>query len=608
MTRHSTKDVDEEEGSERAPFLDNGDRVVDRDDGAGDEFLTTQDTTPAWKKPSIHWLAPFALFAAICRGMTLAPRVEVYTALTCLALKPQAVFPNASVPVDSFAARSLSYSFDVFPPLYIRAIEDFADYSASDPTSSADEEVEVPVDTDPSQLPEPTKACSKSPDVQSSAARLQTAISITMGLLSALTTPYWGTLADSIGRTRVLTFCALGLLVTDVVFLLVCRFRFSMSRWVLVMGPIVEGLMGGWTAMQAAINAYASDAINPQDRVKIFSRFFGLIYIGVALGPVISGFLVKMTDNLISVFYLSASSWLLLALLFATALPESLSQETMTKKRHEREAKRLAHKGSWLNFAAPLIIFVPRKRVGRLRRDWNVTMIGMAAFCMLLVYGIYHMKFAYAIFVYAWGSEQLGYYLAYIGAARAVHLLILLPAIIRLIRHYYPSSTTSNSLPTDHRMATCSVALDVLAYTLTSISPPSAMWAFVIFTSMSSFAGGALPSMHSLALGILTAQEKEAAEAAGDDGSAGEVNHAGKLFGAFGLVQATSQILLGPLMFGALYSVTVYSFPKAIFVVAACLLVTSFLCLTAVRLSEEDKHRAEEAAIERERERGTGHH
>ncbi|KZT59128.1 MFS general substrate transporter [Calocera cornea HHB12733] len=602
MTVSSAKDGDEEERNERAPFLERQDRVVDRDDGADDEFVTPQDTTPAWRKPSIHWLAPFALFAAICRGMTLAPRVEVYTALTCLALNPQAVFPNASLPIDdsSLSARSLSWSFDVFPPVYIRAIEEFGDYGAYD------DEVEVPVDADPSQLPEPSKACSKSPDVQSSAARLQTAISITMGLLSALTTPYWGTLADSIGRTRVLTFCALGLLTTDLVFLLVCRFRFSVSRWVLVMGPTVEGLMGGWTAMQAAINAYASDAINPQDRVKIFSRFFGLIYIGVALGPMISGSLVKLTDNLISVFYLSASSWLLLAVLCATALPESLSKETMAKKRDEREKKRLTDKGNWWNFAAPLVIFVPRKRPGRVRRDWNVTLIGTAAFCMLLVYGIYHMKFAYAIFVYAWGSEQLGYYLAYIGAARAVHLLLLLPAIIRLIRRYYPS-TASHSLPVDHRMATISVALDVVAYTLTSISPPSAMWAFVIFTSMSSFAGGALPSMHALSLGILTAQEKEAAEEAGDDGSAGEVNHAGKLFGAFGLVQATAQILLGPLMFGALYSVSVYTFPKAIFVVAACLLATSFLCLTGVRLSEEDKQRAEEGAIERDR-GGSSHH
>ncbi|EJU04645.1 hypothetical protein DACRYDRAFT_47146 [Dacryopinax primogenitus] len=302
-----------------------------------------------------------------------------------------------------------------------------------------------------------------------------------------------------------------------------------------------------------------------------------------------------MTNNLISVFYLSASSWLLLALLCAVALPESLSIETRDKKRVEREHKRLARTGRWWDFAAPLAIFVPKKRVGRFRRDWNLLAVGTAAFTMLLVYGIYHMKFQYAIFTYAWGSEQLGYYLAYIGSARAVHLLLLLPAVIRLIRHYYGT----HSLSTDHRLATFSVALDVLAYTLTSLSPPSAMWAFVLFTSMSSFAGGALPAMHALALGILTAQEKEEAEAAGS-GVSVEVNHAGRLFGAFGLVQATSQILLGPLMFGALYSISVYSFPKAIFVVAAGLLAVACFCLTTVRLSKEDKHRAEEGAIERE--------
>jgi hypothetical protein len=37
------------------------------------------------------------------------------------------------------------------------------------------------------------------------------------------------------------------------------------------------------------------------------------------------------------------------------------------------------------------------------------------------------MKYLYAGHVYAWGVEQLSYYMSFIGGARAVFLLFLLP-------------------------------------------------------------------------------------------------------------------------------------------------------------------------------------
>ncbi|KAJ3496074.1 hypothetical protein NMY22_g19857 [Coprinellus aureogranulatus] len=39
-------------------------------------------------RPRPLWLVPFAIIAALVRGMTLAPRVEVYTQLACYSLHP----------------------------------------------------------------------------------------------------------------------------------------------------------------------------------------------------------------------------------------------------------------------------------------------------------------------------------------------------------------------------------------------------------------------------------------------------------------------------------------------------------------------------------------
>ena len=59
------------------------------------------------------------------------------------------------------------------------------------------------------------------------------------------------------------------------------------------MAPIIEGLLGGFPSVQSATFSYLSDCTSPGSRAKIFSRFTGAFYIGSAIGPIISDFLVQ---------------------------------------------------------------------------------------------------------------------------------------------------------------------------------------------------------------------------------------------------------------------------------------------------------------------------
>ncbi len=52
--------------------------------------------------------------------------------------------------------------------------------------------------------------------MQSGAARLQTIMTTTMGILSALTTGWWGHFGETHGRTRVLAVSTFGLFMTFV--------------------------------------------------------------------------------------------------------------------------------------------------------------------------------------------------------------------------------------------------------------------------------------------------------------------------------------------------------------------------------------------------------
>ncbi len=89
-----------------------------------------------------------------------------------------------------------------------------------------------------------------------------------------------------------------------------------------------------------------------------------------------------------------------------------------------------------------------------------------------------------------------------------------------------------------------------------------------------------MPAVQSLALCILHARTLiaggEVSEGKGGDG-------VGKLFGAFAVIQATGQMILGPMMFGLIYSETVATFPKTIFVVAAGILLFALVCMMLVR-------------------------
>lgn len=57
----------------------------------------------------------------------------------------------------------------------------------------------------------------------------------------------------------------------------------------------------------------------------------------------------------------------------------------------------------------------------------------------------------------------------------------------------------------------------------------------------------------------------------------------GTLFGAFAVLQALGQMILGPMLFGLVYSTTVARYPKAVFILSSALLLGSFGALLAVR-------------------------
>lgn len=128
--------------------------------------------------------------------MTTAPRVQVYTQLACNAVYPPPdhsnyiLSPHLSLP---------------FVPATEHAIVTPIHFPRSSPSTESTNSEE------PRVLSE---RCFSDPAVQAGAARLQTIMATTMGLLSVCTTAWWGHYGQKHGRTKVLAASTLGSLFT----------------------------------------------------------------------------------------------------------------------------------------------------------------------------------------------------------------------------------------------------------------------------------------------------------------------------------------------------------------------------------------------------------
>lgn len=106
-----------------------------------------------------------------------------------------------------------------------------------------------------------------------------------MGILAVLTTGFWASLSDIHGRTLVLAISIFGVLITDANFLLTAHFSNYLPGGYrfLIIGPLLDGLAGGYPTGTAATHAYIGDCTPATNRARMFSLNAGLAFVGSTL-------------------------------------------------------------------------------------------------------------------------------------------------------------------------------------------------------------------------------------------------------------------------------------------------------------------------------------
>ncbi|PFH45582.1 hypothetical protein AMATHDRAFT_77985 [Amanita thiersii Skay4041] len=513
---------------------------------------------PWWRTPSPWWLLSVVPFSPIALSATIAPQIEIYTRLACKVHKP-----------DIYDGHSLLLIQESLPYLGSNIL--------INPDSSMLYLHKANLITPILKLiaegsPPGTKQCATDPVVQAAVAKLITIITLSMGVLSCLTTAWWGAFSDRYGRMTVLRIAIIGPLITDLILILVASYteNFPGGYWFLIIGPLIEGILGGISATAAATHAYFADTTTDENRSWIFSLNLGLTYTGYAVGPTLGSFLIHLTGHTLYVFYAAMCIHLTYAIIVWFFAPESLSrkkmQESRAKYRRDLDPSRGSTEQStklihlvrqMFRFLSPLSVFIPTIQeingdpTKKWRRNWNLALVANS----------YNYQFQFATSAFGWTPEALGYWISVIATARAIFLTVLLPSETSTpprLRH---------SPSFDLNMARSSLAIDTISFTCIGLFPTSL--SFIIFSVMGAAGAGSVPAAQTVALALYIRNNG---------------TESGRLFGALSMMQALCSSILGPAMYGMIYMATVSWFPQAIFFVCSLAHLVALVCLSMVHM------------------------
>ncbi|CAE6448464.1 unnamed protein product [Rhizoctonia solani] len=462
------------------------------------------------------------------------------------------------------------------------------------------------------------KRCSQDPVVHRAAAKLATRITNAEGILSCLTLGWWTQYSDRAGRKVVFALSIFTVFITDLMLLLVASKAEVLPGGyrLLILGGFINGLTGGLAATTATCHAYIADYSSPSARSRIFSYWTGCIFAGKALGPSLGSLLTFYSNDLLSVFYVSAILHFIYLMFMGFVIPESLSDEARATARELYEADMKHYPRTILGFlwrlkafVRPLGVFMPGRLsvVRRRARDWNLVLVGIAATAVAINVGSYQFQYQYTIKAFSWNSVQLGYWLSLVGFCRAFYLLAILPIILKSLyardEQLFPGANSDDEKEAQVRrmdllVARSSVLIYLAGYTV--IATVTSQAPFIGATIILAFGGGFTPSVQSLALALSNPSAhiaRREARAHGAKIPLGAKQEIGRLFGAFAITHSLGAQVVGPALFNAVFGATIGIHPRAFFwlsalIVTVALAALSFICLnTEVECAAEDTER-----------------
>ncbi|KAE8349924.1 major facilitator superfamily domain-containing protein [Aspergillus coremiiformis] len=505
--------------SEQAPLLQQTSEE-DREDLDSSSRNSVAVNVCFWQsraKASVFWLFPFLLLYMLGYGGSAVPKINLMVLLTCK---------------DYLAERARSDPGFTYLPVILGQ------------------------DNSQCQIPE----------VQSRVARFQLYFNLVVGLLSAVASPQLGHLSDRYGRTSMIALSGLGTILAEIITVIVAANAERVSIYLLLLGAMLDGLGGSFTAIMALSSSYASDCTIPGKRSVAFGYLHGAIFTGVAAGPFLVAILMKRTHNIMSIFYSALALHVLFFFAALLIIPESLTEEHKQRAREKHQVK-LAHQEElgWLSIKrwnpkkviAPLsILFPPAGRPSTLfpnrggaspalRR--NIILLSVIDTLHLgMALGTAQIIIIYAGYMFGWGNVESSLFVSIISSVRVFNFFVVLPIISRIF-HEQPREdlVISGSSALDVILIRVSILLDTVGFAGYALANHGSL--LILSGVVTSLGGMAAPVLQS----SLTKHVPS--------------DRIGQILGAKGLLHAIARVI-APSICSFIYSVTVGKFSQAVFV------------------------------------------
>lgn len=421
------------------------------------------------------------------------------------------------------------------------------------------------------------------PEVQSLVAKFTLYGNLIAGLLSAITSPKIGSLSDRYGRKRLIAFSISGMLAGEIITIIAATMPEMFSVQWLFVGYVFEGLCGSFTASMALTYAYASDCTPPVERNVVFGWLHGCLFGGIAIGPLMAGYIVKVSGKILTVFYLSLACHCVYLLFIILVVPESLTEERQLaarEKKAQMEEAEVSMLQSWprnwlsilkgSNVFAPLMILYPKGQgsTQAVRRNL-VLLAAVDTITFGVAMGSITVMLIYAEFVFGWGTFETSIFVSVVNTSRVAVLLLLLPLISRLFRSGAPRGSItasrqqqSGSTMFDISLIRVSVLFDLLGYI--GFASVRTRPLFILSGVVASIGGMGSPTL-SAALTKHVPQDRT-----------------GQMLGAMGLLHALARVV-APTVFNLIYSLTVGTYPQIVFICLGSMFGVAFLLSWGIR-------------------------